>query len=1000
MDIKHIPRGVLYFLTICGLGLCCHSGDVEVDGKCYLLSRQKFDFRSARLICQIYEGDLAFINSSRLISIIASGFTKPAFDQGISYWVKELSYVRDTIDYTKALNNPVSNRTSRNHQRLRKRAALTTCPYLKNKTIDLQDCSQANMVLCEYDARVDNMSCPQDWDLYGRYCFMRSTIQTNYAVAVSFCSSHRGRLAVLDSESKEKHGKSIVAEKNLTYFVGAKRIDGNFKWSNCQDFNPACPSCINGNSEMQCMGLLSESAHPTMFSWERINCSENHYFICENDAENRTAPAPDQSYSACKIKTTTPIPVQNSTETTTLISNQTSTVSKLNTDRPLPVETSTALLSETTSVSFNVSTTLKSLICPDPRWKRHMEFCYWNSDVILNWYEARTYCQGFGGDLLTYHTKSEESQIILSSKENYTDHWFGLLRWRDDGKFRWVDGSPVTYTNWKVDEPRVEMETHFCVKYSEDSETWMLDYCGKRKRFLCAAPLGRNTIEPNFSFLTRKKCNITTTSAFREWYSYGDNCYLVAERNLRTWNSALTFCINNGANLASIHSSEETNFILTILNVETKTDFWIGLKADFSSSFTWSDDTPLDFLYFANQRVVKSRLHNCVIFNKEDGSWTSTDCNQNYGVICKRSNDHEFTSPAPTAFSGNCQKGWYLLGNKCYIIFGQHGFGKLIWHDAKRACEKHGAVLATIHSEKEQNFLTDLMIEAGSDIWIGLQSHNLGTIFKWADGTRLDYTNWNADNVKSKALTRDVCLEIMNKFEADGKWEWQECYKKSAYVCEKSRGLDIENITERNNFSECSREWKNLGSSSSYIFKEDTPLSWNKAMAYCLKHGGNLASFHSIKDVKLVQDFLNHNFQSRFLHIGLTKNTDGSYAWVDHSPLDFTHWAIGQPDYKDDCVEMIVEDGKWNDIDCDKTKRGFICSTSRIRDCFVDGMAINSTNQGIYKNLTTGGIVGIAIGIFGIILVILALRVFRIYNSHPKRDMRSYLLENEESESL
>ncbi|KFM80278.1 hypothetical protein X975_06448, partial [Stegodyphus mimosarum] len=81
---------------------------------------------------------------------------------------------------------------------------------------------------------------------------------------------------------------------------------------------------------MQCMGLLSEIAHPTMFSWKRINCSEQYYFICEKDAEHPTDPVPDQSYSACKIKTTTPIPIQNSTETTTLISNQTSPLSKLN----------------------------------------------------------------------------------------------------------------------------------------------------------------------------------------------------------------------------------------------------------------------------------------------------------------------------------------------------------------------------------------------------------------------------------------------------------------------------------------------------------------------------------------------------------------------------------------------------------------------------------------------------------------------------------------------
>ncbi|GFQ92551.1 macrophage mannose receptor 1 [Trichonephila clavata] len=53
----------------------------------------------------------------------------------------------------------------------------------------------------------------------------------------------------------------------------------------------------------------------------------------------------------------------------------------------------------------------------------------------LNWYQARQFCQGYGGDLATYSSSTEEVYGL----------WFGLQRGTDD-VFRWVDGTNLNYT--------------------------------------------------------------------------------------------------------------------------------------------------------------------------------------------------------------------------------------------------------------------------------------------------------------------------------------------------------------------------------------------------------------------------------------------------------------------------------------------------------------------------------------------------------------------------
>ena len=70
-----------------------------------------------------------------------------------------------------------------------------------------------------------------------------------------------------------------------------------------------------------------------------------------------------------------------------------------------------------------------------------------------SWYDARDQCEkdGEGFDLVVIND-SEENQFIKDKIENefhQNEFWIGLTENDNDDDFEWVDGSDLSYTDWK-----------------------------------------------------------------------------------------------------------------------------------------------------------------------------------------------------------------------------------------------------------------------------------------------------------------------------------------------------------------------------------------------------------------------------------------------------------------------------------------------------------------------------------------------------------------------
>nr|Q8JIW1.2 RecName: Full=Snaclec agkisacutacin subunit B; Short=Agk-B; Flags: Precursor [Deinagkistrodon acutus]AAF26287.1 agkisacutacin B chain [Deinagkistrodon acutus] len=116
-----------------------------------------------------------------------------------------------------------------------------------------------------------------------------------------------------------------------------------------------------------------------------------------------------------------------------------------------------------------------------------------------------------------------------------------------------------------------------------------------------------------------------------DWSSYEGHCYKPFDEP-KTWADAEKFCTqqHKGSHLASFHSSEEADFVVTLTTPSLKTDLvWIGLKNIWNGCYwKWSDGTKLDYKDWREQ-------FECLVSRTVNNEWLSMDCGTTCSFVCK-----------------------------------------------------------------------------------------------------------------------------------------------------------------------------------------------------------------------------------------------------------------------------------------------------------------------------------------------------------------------------
>jgi hypothetical protein len=105
--------------------------------------------------------------------------------------------------------------------------------------------------------------------------------------------------------------------------------------------------------------------------------------------------------------------------------------------------------------------------------------------------EAREFCQGQGGDLLTI--TSQEQQAALYDRIKSYRLWVGLAKQPD--AWRWASSNqPAAYSPWGENQPELfvddvrAMDAGLCAEFDSTSNTgafWNSYFCDERQPFAC-----------------------------------------------------------------------------------------------------------------------------------------------------------------------------------------------------------------------------------------------------------------------------------------------------------------------------------------------------------------------------------------------------------------------------------------------------------------------------------------------------------------------------------
>nr|UMW88593.1 lactose-binding lectin l-2-like [Siniperca chuatsi] len=122
------------------------------------------------------------------------------------------------------------------------------------------------------------------------------------------------------------------------------------------------------------------------------------------------------------------------------------------------------------------------------------------------------------------------------------------------------------------------------------------------------------------------------------WYSFNGRCYKYVATHM-TWADAELNCVSDGANLVSIHSLEEQNFVKSLIKNfdHAEGGTWIGLSdIQKEGGWMWSDGSAVNFVFWSVVQPDNSggNEHCGQNNNDKDRKWNDVPCSVTLPSVC------------------------------------------------------------------------------------------------------------------------------------------------------------------------------------------------------------------------------------------------------------------------------------------------------------------------------------------------------------------------------
>ncbi|KAM9802748.1 secretory phospholipase A2 receptor-like isoform 2-T2 [Syngnathus typhle] len=430
-------------------------------------------------------------------------------------------------------------------------------------------------------------------------------------------------------------------------------------------------------------------------------------------------------------------------------------------------------------------------------WSPHRSSCYKKMATPNGWVGARYDCVWEGGDLVSIASSDEEAFVKKQMDEN--PFWIGLSNlnceeaWcRHDDKARnkltWSDARvTVTYSNWDSRHVlNVSSDKESCAYVNQGAliesqpGKWRHGSCGSSLAFMCERPLNDCPKGQSCSFKDFGYDRVETSSCDPGDFLFDDSCYHFEWRR-KDWQFAEEFCMSQNGHLASIDSEDELKFLAA--HVQDNRRYWpfMGLKRNKDKTFSWSKAPAKNFTLKGGKSLGRG---DCVALSAL-GEFHEWPCTKKQPFVCEKAKVREDLSNLPswgpdwTEKCGSWVENPY--DNFCYLI---NSKSRKTWQEAQDDCLRLGGDLLSITNYAEQIFIQGLSggYRNITSWWLATKSDITQEGIKWADGSPVRYTHWTTESPSNPS--GENCLYLPTKRKL-GKWKFDNCQKRSSYMCKK-----------------------------------------------------------------------------------------------------------------------------------------------------------------------------------------------------------------------
>nr|XP_011422437.3 macrophage mannose receptor 1 isoform X2 [Crassostrea gigas] len=869
-------------VTKAGYVMGCSAPYKPFQGNCFALFRGRLNWATAKTRCHYQGANLATINNREEQNFVMTLIPKT----GYGYWIG-LNDLANEMTFFWSDGSPVlytdwAAGEPNNYGRRQEDCVLV-----------LRTNGQWNDAICQNPA--DGFICKKPMTLmsatpapevvgctfpsygYGSFCYRFVYQSKTWKDAQTTCvNAFHGSLAAINDRFTEAFLSAYMSYQTDNYWIGLSDTQTQGTYRWISGVPVTYSNWIAAHTGNEVGTCVSLThTHPKGL-WQNLNCTEQHHFVCQYPRQGYTTP--------------------------------------------------------------QITTAAASLPCP-PSYSGYQSYCYkavalTDSSQWLSFDAARDYCRGVGGDLVSIHSAGENSFVQNLVGSSPVSIWIGLNDKAVERGHRWTDSSPTDYTNWNRGEPNDAGGIEDCVSMISNGK-WNDINCFFSKPFICkvqrGVPLSTTPVIP-----TASSSNACGTG----WVLYNQFCYYLGNgSSLMTWFDARSTCNQMGAELASVHSRDEDNFLVgQYTRQKGRTDFWIGLNdIEYNNKFVWTDGSVLDFISWGtNEPNDAFAGENCVTMPYwSAGNWNDDNCNMRKNFICKRplSGSTKPINQGTTKFiPAGCPNRNFKpvpYTNRCYFIV----HSKVNWTSAASACKTAypGASLATISNIHEQEFLTSMLINEDPKLtlWIGLNDQRQSRRFTWADNSPLTYTNWfqgepnNSPDGSHMRYNSEDCVELYIDSDRAGRWNDAVCGQERGYVCQQHRQAGAP-LTS--NEGACPDGYTAYGPSCYRYFPPNAAApSWSTAQQVCKDNSAQLVEISSVYEDGFVQALVADSAPNGYW-IGLADTTSsGTYTWSQAGwSVTYTNWGAGEPTKGTGEGCVAITNNQWNDTLCNQ-QLGFVC---------------------------------------------------------------------------